>query len=126
MAKSKAATRKVGRPTDYTPEIGEKILALMQEGYSLVAAAASLGVHRQRIYDWREKHPEMAELIGLAQGSRMLFLEKRLLTATEGPKVTSTIFALKNCSEDWREKAELDVNHKGGIAITISQDDANL
>lgn len=115
-----------GRPTDYTPEIGEQILEHMQQGLSLVAAAAAVGVHRQRIYEWKDKHPEMAEIVGLAQGHRQLFLERRLLNAEEGPRVTSTIFALKNCSEDWREKSEVDMNLKGGITVTILPDDAAL
>lgn len=102
------------RPTDYTPELGDKILALMSEGLSLAAAAAECDVHRRRVYDWEERHPEFAELVNLGRSKRQLFLEKRLMSASEGPRVTSTIFALKNAGQgDWREKVETE--HSGTV-----------
>ena len=105
-----------GRPTDFTPELGEQILELMDGGLSLAAAAADLGIHRQRVYDWEEKHPEFADTVKLARSKRQLFLERRLLSANEGPVVTSTIFALKNAgAEDWRDKHE--VEHSGAVGI---------
>lgn len=110
----------VGRPTDYTPELGEVILLLMNEGLSLAAAAAECGIHRQRVYDWEKKHPEFADTISLARGKRQLFLERRLLKAVDGPVVTSSIFALKNASDDWREKSDMELTHKGGLSVTIS------
>lgn len=81
----------------------------MAEGLSLAAAAASLGIHRQRVYDWVEKHAAFADTIKLAQAKRQLFLERRLLSADAGPVVTSTIFALKNAGpDDWRDKQEVE------------------
>lgn len=115
-----------GRPTDYTPELGDAILSYMNEGLSLAAAAAECDIHRQRVYDWEKTHPEFADTISLARGKRQLFLERRLLKATEGPVVTSSIFALKNASDDWREKSEVDMNHKGGVNVNISSADADL
>lgn len=123
---SDEAPNPVGRPTDFTPELGDKILSLMNEGLSLAAAAAECDIHRQRVYDWEKAHPEFADTISLARGKRQLFLERRLLKATEGPVVTSSIFALKNASDDWREKSEVDMNHKGGVNVTISSADADL
>lgn len=113
-----------GRPTDFTPELGEQILDLMTSGLSLAASAAEVNVHRQRVYEWMTRHPEFADTIMLAQAKRQLFLERRLLEAKEGPVVTSSIFALKNAGpEDWRDKHE--VEHKG-LTVTIAKDDADL
>lgn len=110
-----------GRPTDYTPELGEKILALMSEGLSLAAAAAELDIHRQRVYDWEEKHPEFSDTVRLARSKRQAFLERRLLSEREGPRVTSTIFALKNAGQgDWRDKVEQEHSGPGGGAITFT------
>ena len=114
-----------GRPTDYRDAFGDEILALMTEGLSLAAAAAELGIHRQRVYDWVEKHPEFADTISLAKGKRQLFLERRLLAAKESPVVTSTIFALKNAAgEDWRDKQEHE--HTGALVVNIGEADAKL
>lgn len=104
-----------GRPTDYKAEYGNEILELMATGLSLAASAAALGFHRQRVYEWMERHPDFADTVKLAQVKRQLFLEKRLLSAEAGPVVTSTIFALKNAGpEDWREKQEIDHKSSDG------------
>ena len=107
-----------GRPTDFRPSFGEEILTLMTEGLSLAAAAAAIGIHRQRVYDWVNQHPEFADTIKLATAKRQLFLERRLLAASEGPVVTSSIFALKNAAgEDWREKSQVD----HGVTDTLAE-----
>lgn len=95
-----------GRPTEYRPEYGERMIALMGEGYSLTAAAADLGFHRGTIYEWAEKHPEFGNAIKIARGKRVQALERRLLREDmPGPAMTGTIFALKNAdAEEWREK----------------------
>jgi hypothetical protein len=108
-----------GRPTDYKSEYGHEILKLMTTGLSLAASAAELGVHRQRVYEWVERYPEFADTISLAKGKRQLFLERRLLSADQGPVVTSTIFALKNAAgEDWRDRQE--VEHSGSIDVALA------
>lgn len=105
-----------GRPTDFKPKMGEEILQLMASGLSLAASAADLGIHRQRVYEWMERHPDFADTVKLAQAKRQLFLERRLLSADSGPVVTSTIFALKNAGpEDWRDKVE---THLSGTVRT--------
>lgn len=109
-----------GRPTDFKPTYGNEILEMMAEGLSLAAAAAALGIHRQRVYEWVERHPEFADTIKLAQAKRQLFLERRLLSAESGPAVTSTIFALKNASpEDWRDRVINEHTGKDGAPIRM-------
>lgn len=109
-----------GRPTDFQESYAEEILQLMAEGLSLAAAAAELGIHRQRVYDWEEKHPEFADTIKLARSKRQLFLERRLLAAEAGPVVTSSIFALKNAAgDDWRDKITQEHTGDGGGPISF-------
>ena len=110
---TQSETKQVGRPTRYDPDFGEKIIEIMSEGFSLVAAASCIGVGRTTVYEWRDKHPEFAKMLEIAAAKRQHVLEKDLLNAKEGPVVTSRIFALKNASPDWREKKE--VEHSGSI-----------
>lgn len=115
---------KVGRPTIYKPEYGEQILELMESGLSLAAAAAAIDINRERVYDWEKVHEEFAHTIKLARTKRQLFLERRLLTADQGPVVTSSIFALKNAApDDWREKQEVENKHQ---VIVIQKDAEDL
>ncbi len=107
-----------GRPTAYTKAMADEIISLMATGLSLTASAADLGVHRDTLYDWEKTNPEFSDAIKLARGKRQLFLERRLITATEGPVVTSSIFALKNAApEDWREKQDVAVT--GSMAVSF-------
>lgn len=106
------------------PTLAEEILSLMAEGLSLAAAAADLGVHRQRVYEWEASNPDFADTIKLARSKRQLFLERRLLKADTGPVVTSSIFALKNAAgEDWRDKQEVETS--GNLTINVVQRASN-
>lgn len=114
-----------GRPTIYTPEFGERIITLMSEGLSLTAAAAEMNVHRQQVYDWKEKFPEFNYAVNIAMAKRQLFLERRLYNEELGPRVTATIFALKNAgAADWREKQEIE--HTGTITHVTAMTDEEL
>lgn len=107
----------MSRPTTYKPEYGVKILEAMSQGYSLVAAASMIDVHRRRVYDWMEVHEDFAALVELGKAKRQLFLETRLMKEeATGPQTTANIFALKNASADWREdtKQQLEVSGPGG------------
>lgn len=112
------------RQTKYTPDIGVKILELMEQGLSLFAACGEVNVGRTTVYEWLDRHPEFASLIELAKQKRQVFLERRLMKDdATGPMATSTIFALKNASADWREdqssKLTIDqtVNHNHTLQI---------
>lgn len=112
-----------GRPTDYRPEYGDIIVDLMSAGFSLAAAASTLDVHRQRVYEWCERHPEFADAVNKGRVKRQMFLENRLLTADSSPHVTSTIFALKNAApDDWREKVVNEHTGKDGGPIETKKE----
>lgn len=109
-----------GRPSEFKETYGDEILALMSEGLSLAAAAAELGIHRQRVYDWEGKYPEFADTIKLGRSKRQLFLERRLLGADSSPQVTSTIFALKNAAhEDWKDRHEVEHTGHDGEPLSV-------
>lgn len=115
----------MGRPSIYKESFGEKLIALMATGLSMTASAAELGFHRDRLYEWEKQYPEFAECLALARGKRVLHLEKRLLSAKEGPIVTSTIFALKNADNvEWREKQE--ITGKDGAPLVPDSDDRTV
>jgi len=113
---------KGGRPTKYTPDLGEKILEHMGRGLSLTAAAALCDIHRERVYEWEKKHEDFGELVALARAKRQAFLEDQLTTSTMGPRVTAMIFALKNAAPaDWLEKTHTEVTGKDGGPIESKQ-----
>lgn len=93
-----------GRPTTYLPEYCDIIRDLMAQGYSKTAAAGSIGVSRQRLIDWAEANPEFRDAIKDGEAARTFKLEGDLLSAPDGPTVTSRIFALKNAAPyEWAD-----------------------
>lgn len=118
MAKEKTNTNPVGRPTLYYEGLGEKLLAHMSQGFSLTAAAAMEGIHRERIYEWVERYPELKEQISLAKAMRQLHLEKEFLTTTNSARVTALTLALTNAArQDWQGKQTIELQGKDGAPI---------
>jgi len=114
--------RPVGRPTIYTEELGHKILEYMSRGLSLTAAAAACDIHRERVYEWEQKHEEFGQLVKLARAKRQYWLENELTTTTAAPRITAMIFALKNAAPaDWLEKTHTEVTGKDGGPIESKQ-----
>lgn len=107
-----------GQPTKYKPEYVAELLAAADEGLSLLAFAGIIGVGRSTLNEWKEAHPEFAAAWDVHQAKRVLHLERTMLSAEQGPRVTARIFALKNAApEDWKDKH--DVEHSGGVNVQI-------
>lgn len=55
--RANAAKAVIGRPTVYTDKQGERLLALMSEGFTVTEACDEIGVPRSTVYRWAEKEP---------------------------------------------------------------------
>lgn len=114
-----------GRPSDYDPAFCADVIEYMKAGYSKTAAAGLLGVTKQTLLNWCDAHPEFFDAVKRGEVLRTAKLEGDLLGASDGPTVTSRIFALKNAAPDeWRDKRE--VEHQGGLTITLPSDSRDL
>lgn len=113
-----AESQRRGRPTDYLPEFCEAARDSMALGFSKTATAGKLGVSKQTFSNWCEAHPEFLAAVKEGETLRTLKLETDLLGATDGPTVTSRIFALKNAAPDeWRDKRVSEVTGADGGPI---------
>ncbi len=80
-----------------------------EEGYTLTAACARLGIHRASFVDrLSERYPAFKELVERAQALRQAYLEEQLLRYVRAEvrgSPAAAIFALVNCNKkvgDWR------------------------
>lgn len=90
--------------------VGEKVIELSNQGYSLEAIAGELGVTRKTIYTWRQKYPEFAHLCEVAQGKRLFAWEKKIIDAESGPAVQAATLALRGSGLNiWQDRKQLDV-----------------
>jgi hypothetical protein len=62
-----------GRPTSYRAEFCKRVVALMDEGRSL------LGVHPDSLYEWQKFHPEFSEPVRAGRAAATAFWKNRLL-----------------------------------------------
>jgi transposase-like protein len=67
IEKAKRPNTEIGRPTKYDEQIGENVLALMADGYTVTEAADRLGINRSTIYRWSEQNASFASLLARAK-----------------------------------------------------------
>lgn len=120
--------RLTGAPTDYRPEHNTAVLEAMSEGYSLSGFAGKLGVTRQLLDRWADKHASFSDACARAKSARLHWWETQALeiarTGGQGSQATMVIFGLKNMgSDEWREKQELTIKGEVTLASIV---DASL
>lgn len=116
-----------GRPSDYDPAYCEMVIDHLGGGYSLKTFAAVVDCNPSTLYEWEKAHPEFSNAIKKGRAKGMMTWETGLMTqAIKGTGNTAAhIFAMKNLyPDDWRDKQ--DHEHKVGLTVNISGDDADL
>jgi hypothetical protein len=112
-----------GRSSAYNSSFCQQIIEFMARGYSLTAFAGHIGVARDTVYGWTEKHPEFSDALTKARAARTLYWEKRLEIA--GPDARSVIFALRNsCADEWKndpEGSEVNVTVNNEVKVDTSK-----
>src|SRR6185312_6598815 len=138
-------TAKVGRPTDYKPELCEEIRKLVSTGATDSEIADYCGVSVRTLYTWRGKYPEFLQALKATKEEADAIVERSLFQRATGyevdsvkifcdkegnvtkvpfreivpPDPTSMIFWLKNRKPDeWRDK--LAMEHMGELNISLA------
>jgi hypothetical protein len=112
--------KQVGQPTKFKPAYIETIKNQMAQGYTFAAAAASFGVCRMTLYNWREQFAEFDRAVREGEILRQRFWEDlniRQAKTGEGSS-SSVIWSMKNLgSPDWRDRQEHEI---GGLTVTVN------
>ena len=66
---------KMGRPTKYSPEIGEVVFDLMDDGLSVVQVARKLNIARSTLYLWASENPDFSDTFTRAREAAESALE---------------------------------------------------
>jgi hypothetical protein len=89
----------------YTPPRAFEFIRIMADGYSVTAAAAKMGEHRDKINEWAKRHPEFADAIKRGNAVRVWKLETDLLRARSGSVVRARTFMLPHADPmEWGDK----------------------
>ncbi len=111
----RSRTGRRGRPTDYTPEIGNVVYRLMSEGLSLTAAAGAMGIARATVHNWMKRYPELLDSVERGRAARVYKLETDMLGTDEVHVVHARRFALVNAAPaEWRRSGS------GSGSVTVA------
>lgn len=104
---------KLGRPTKYRPEMCDKVIKHMSQGYSKEATAAYLGINQDTLYDWIKTNKIFSEAIKQGQAKSLLFWEAMGIDGAMGDiekfNVSSWIFNMKN-RHGWKDKSDKEID----------------
>lgn len=96
-----------GRPSKYSSDYCDKVIATMAEGHSVTAFAGEIGVSRSTVFNWANEYPEFMDALKAGQAAATRFWESILVKVARdgGGNATAAIFGLKNrAAEDWADK----------------------
>lgn len=101
--------RSPGQPTKYDSKYCDMIEDYLANGGIMEAFGATIGVHRETVFEWRKKHPEFSEACKKGRSLSLEHWRKVGYEAMmgENPKfnVVIWIFFMKNI-HGWKDKVE--------------------
>ncbi len=106
--------------TLYRPEYVREVVEYCAQGYSLTAFAGKVGVCRDTVLEWCNRHPEFKQAVAFAKANRARWWEEQAVRVTVegGTSAQSTLisFGLKNhAPEEFKDKQEIE--HSGNIGF---------
>lgn len=103
-----------GRPTLYNAIYCEQVIEHLKDGKSLASFAASIGTHREVLWQWRQKHDEFNNACLIATEISQAHYEEKAYKIAIGEVPSDQknnpgllMFIMKQRFKDYREKTEV-------------------
>ena len=114
--------RAIGRPTQYSPEMCDTVIECGLQGMFFVEIARFLGVSKQCLYEWRQKHAEFGDALMRARElSEAHHAEVYRIGCSRPASVFNAEAYRKMMAvvfEDWRSPAaQVEISGRDGKAI---------
>lgn len=120
-----------GRPTDYTPEVIDKLNKYLEEAIpqnmkipTVEGIALKLGINKDTLYEWAKVHPEFSDAL-----SELKMKQKEALTEIGifgGKEINATIVALLlKVNHDMVETNRTELTGKGGVPLLSNLKDVH-
>lgn len=107
----------VGRPSLYDPAYCEAVIAMGEEGASVVEMAHAIGVVKQTLYDWEKAHPEFLDALTRAREASQVWWEKAGRTGMVTQGFNASVWSRSMAArfpQDWREVKGTELTGAGG------------
>jgi len=112
---------KVGRPTKYRKEMGQRVIEMMREGASKLEVCADLDIGYDAFLSYQERHPEFYESVkrgeDLSEAWWTRLGREGATGQNQDANATFFIFNMKN-RFGWSDRR--DVHQTGDVNITVS------
>ena len=96
---------KIGRPTKYSPEIGEVVFNLMDDGLSVVQVARKLNIGRSTLYLWASENPDFMDTFTRAREAAESCWEYKFTDMMKDRNVNAPLVKLYFCNRfGWSEQ----------------------
>ena len=102
-----------GRPTKYTPELGEKIAALIREGATRSSAVRSQGIHIDTFHAWLAKYPLFSEAVTRAESLMLVECAQYLKIAAKDDWKAALEMLKRRERLEWQEAQSVDLTSAG-------------
>ena len=96
---------KMGRPTKYSPEVGEVVFSLMDDGLSVVQVARKLNIGRSTLYLWASENPDFMDTFTRAREASEACWEYKFTDMMKDRNVNAPLVKLYFCNRfSWSEQ----------------------
>jgi transposase-like protein len=116
--------RSIGRPTLYQPEMGDRIIAMGAEGYTVVEMAVELGITKSSLYKYVEDHEEFSDAFTRARELAEAFHAKNFRTQCGLPQAVFNANGYAKfmgiCFKDWRDPTKVEVSGVEGGPVVFA------
>ncbi len=107
---------KMGRPTVMTEEVLGKLRALFTIGISDELACDVVGIHRDSLYSYQDKHPEFKEEKRLLKQNPVISAKKNVVAAIKNGDMKTTRWYLeRKCKDEFGKSVDVT---SGGEKVT--------
>ena len=108
-----------GRPSEYDPEMCEKVASMGHEGEGVVDVCVELGIVKDTFYRWVKEKPDFSDAVNHYRRNSQQWWERigrnAVIGQVDGFNATAWIFNMKNrFKDDWRDKVEQDLSSSDG------------
>lgn len=111
----------MGRPSKYTPERADALLAAVKAGNTFKAACGHVGITETALAHWRRRYVDFADRLARAEAdAEVLHVSLVTQAARNGDWRASAWWLERRRSGEWRERRDVNVGGDGLAGLVLA------
>ena len=109
----------MARPSKYTPETAEKIVAALRAGNTLKDSALYVGIDEKTLANWRRRYSDFSDRLARAEAEATVkHVAAIARAAQDGDWRAAAWWLERRHSAEWRERKEQQITGKDGESLS--------